>query len=91
MKDKLFTSNPTTCKNHGYQNLTSDGQWFEMTSGSYGEYYGNDERCYWSVYAPGSRELRIEILYFNVVSDFKTNACAPRYLFLFHNSMVKII
>ena len=67
MKDKLLTTTTDSCKNHGYQELSSAGQWMEITSGNYGEGYDNNERCYWAFYAPGAIELKIEILYLQVV------------------------
>ena len=67
MKVKLWYTNTDSCQNHGYHELSSEGQWLEITSGNYGESYENNERCYWAFFAPGAIELKIEIIYLEVV------------------------
>ena len=70
MKDKLWTTTTDTCQNHGYQELSYAGQWVEITSGNYGERYENNERCYWAFYAPGATDMKVEILYLEVVRSY---------------------
>ena len=52
-------TNDGACKNYGYRTLTSNGAYVDIFSG--GHNYGQNERCYWGIWAPGARILRFQL------------------------------
>ena len=61
MKTYLEGTNKNSCKNYGYRQLSSNGNKFSITSGNDGNKYDKNERCYWSIYAPGAQYLEFTI------------------------------
>ena len=61
MKSYLQGTNKDTCKKYGYNELSSNGKKIVITSGNNGNKYGKNERCYWSIYAPGAQYLEFTI------------------------------
>ena len=69
MKSLLGSSSTNKCQNTGYHEL-SPGKSLEITSGNFGTAnYTANERCYWSVYAPGAGELKFTVKNFTVSSS----------------------
>lgn len=64
MARQLPGTNRGGCENYGYKRLDSGSFWIQ-SDGYPG--YGKDQRCYWSIYAPGANGIRI------VVEDFVVN------------------
>ena len=57
----LGGTNHGYCNNYGYRELNNNKNWVELTSGNYGYYYNDNERCYWAIYAPGGSKMKFTI------------------------------
>ncbi len=49
------------CSNAGFHQLANPGDRVDFASGNYPENYGDNEQCYWSIYAWGASQIKVVI------------------------------
>ena len=69
MQSYLGGTNQGSCTNYGYKTLSAGDNLKRITSGNNGNGYGDNERCYWGIYAPGAQKLRFQLTNNLHVSD----------------------